>query len=202
MVQNLGPRPRGRPRAYDPDKALARARDAFWQAGFSATSLDALGAATGMNRPSLYAAFGDKQSLFRAVLQRYAEGPGSFVGRALAEPTARDAVTRLLRDAADELTAPGRPPGCLAIHGALACSDEGAAVRTDLAAQRRASEAAIRARLERARDEGDLAPDADPAALATFVATLFQGMAVQAASGSSRDTLRQVAETALSGLRL
>jgi AcrR family transcriptional regulator len=194
--------PAGRPRAFSKDDVLDRALEVFWRKGYEGAALSDLTAAMGINRPSLYAAFGDKQSLFRAVLQRYVEGPGSFVGRALAEPSVQAAVARLLREAADELTAPGRPPGCLAIHGALACSDAGAAAQADLAAQRRASEAAIRARLERARDEGDLAPEVDPVALATFIATVFQGMAVQAASGSSRDTLRGVAEMALAGLRL
>ena len=174
----------------------------FWRKGYEGASLTDLTSAMGINRPSLYAAFGDKQALFRSVLGRYVEGPGSFVGRALAEPTAKRAIERLLRDAADELTLPGRPPGCLAIHGALACSDEGAAIRGDLAAQRHASEAVIRARLERAHEEGDLPAGFEPALLASYVATLFQGMAVQAASGTDRDTLRAVADIGIAQLAL
>jgi len=194
--------PAGRPRSFCREEALDRALELFWRNGYEGTSLAELTKAMGIAPPSLYAAFGDKQSLFRAVLRRYAEGPGSFVARALEAPTARAAVERLLLAAADELTMPGRPPGCLAIHGALACSDDGAAVRADLAAQRQASEAAIRERLARAKAEGDLGSDADPAALASYVATLFQGMAVQAAGGASREVLRSVAETALAMLRL
>lgn len=192
--------PAGRPRAFDKEEALDRALDLFWTRGYEGASLSDLTAAMRISRPSLYAAFGDKRALFRAAMERYLQGPAAFVARALAEPSGRAAVERLLRDAADELTAPDRPPGCLAVHGALACSAEGADVRSELADQRRASEAAIRERLERAAAEGDLPAHQDPTALARYIATLFQGMAVQASGGASRAELHQVAEMCLAGL--
>lgn len=193
--------PAGRPRSFDKMEALDRAVGLFWARGYEGTSLSDLTAAMGINRPSLYAAFGGKEALFRAALERYADGPGSFVGRALAGSTARAAVECLLLGAAEELTRPGRPPGCLAVHGALACGEENAEARNMLATQRRASEAAIRARLERAQAEGELAKGCKPSTLARYVTAVFQGMAVQATGGATREELREVAETALAGLR-
>lgn len=193
--------PAGRPRAFSKEEALDRALDLFWTKGYEGASLSDLTAAMGINRPSLYAAFGDKRSLFRAAVDRYLQGPAAFVARALAQPTARSAVEHLLRDAADALTAPDHPPGCLAVHGALVCGADGDQAKADLAERRRASEGAIRERLERARAEGDLPCHYEPAALARYVATVFQGMAVQAAGGAPRAALREIAELSLSGLR-
>src|SRR5438093_7941762 len=114
-------RPRGRPRAFDCDQALDRALQLFWQKGYEGTSLSDLTEAMGINRPSLYAAFGNKEALFRKALDRYAHGPASYVREALNEPTARAVVERLLRATADALRDPRTPPGCLAVQGALAC---------------------------------------------------------------------------------
>jgi AcrR family transcriptional regulator len=189
--------PAGRPRSFSQEDALDRALELFWRNGYEGTSIADLTAAMGINRPSLYAAFGDKQALFRAAVDRYVEGPGSFVGRALSERKIGDAIRRLLFDAADELTMPGRPPGCLAVHGALSCGAEGAAAREVLAAQRAASQEVIRERLARAAREGDLPPGADPGQLARYLAALFQGMAVQAASGAEREDLIVVARMGL-----
>ena len=116
---------------------------------------------------------------------------------ALNEPAARAVVERLLREAAGRLTDPHHPPGCLAVHGALTCGEEAEPVRQALIAQRAAAQTALRDRFERARSESDLPPEADAADLACYVATLLHGMAVQAASGATRDELHGVAETAL-----
>ena len=189
--------PRGRPRAFDLERALDAALELFWQKGYEGASLSDLTAAMGINRPSLYAAFGNKEALFCKALARYAEGPAAYVRAALNERTARAVAERLLSEAADRLTDPHHPPGCLAVHGALTCGEEAEPIRQALIAQRAASEAALRERFERSRSEGDLPPDAEPADLARFVATVLQGMAVQAASGATRDELRRVVETAL-----
>ena len=98
----------------------------------------------GINRPSLYAAFGYKQALFRKALDRYARGPAAYVREALKEPTARAVVERLLRGAVDLMTDPHTPPGCLWVQGALACGEEADPVRTELASRRAAGEASIR----------------------------------------------------------
>jgi len=191
-------RPIGRPREFDAEEALDKALMAFWRGGFEGTSLSDLTEAMGINRPSLYAAFGNKETLFRLALDRYAEmGPGAVQRAALAEPTARRVVETLLRTAASSLTDPEHPAGCMAVQGALSCGEASEAIRNELCARRSAGEMELRQRFERARSEGDVRADADPAALARYVSTLLQGMAVQAASGATYQDLRDVAEVAL-----
>jgi AcrR family transcriptional regulator len=189
--------PLGRPRAFDIDKALDRALRIFWEKGYQGTSLSDLTRAIGINRPSLYAAFGNKEALFRKALDRYAEGPAAYVHEALNEPTARAAVERLLREEVDLLTDPKTPLGCLMVQGALACGESADSIRQELALRRSAAQAAMRRRFKRALSEGDLPSGADPADLARYVATVMHGMAVQAAGGASRAELRRVAQTAL-----
>lgn len=189
--------PTGRPREFDVDKALDRALKVFWRKGYAGASLPDLTKAMGINRPSLYAAFGNKEELFRRALDRYAEGPAAHVREALQEPTAHAVVERLLRGTIDLLTNPRNPRGCLMVQGALSCGEAADSVRRELISRRAAAEAAIRQRFERAISEGDLPADSDPADLARYVATITQGMAVQAASGASRKELQRVAEMAL-----
>src|SRR6202158_2147974 len=156
----------GRPRSFDIDGALDRALRVFWRKGYEGASLSDLTKAVGVNRPSLYAAFGGKEALFRKALDRYLNGPAAYTQEALKEPTARAVVERLLRGAADLNTAPRNPRGCLMGQGALAGGEEGDAIRQELVACRAAGEAALRRRLQRAKSEGDLPADADPADLA------------------------------------
>ncbi len=188
---------KGRPRTFDVDKALDFALKVFWRKGYEGTSLLDLTEAMGINRPSLYAAFGNKEELFRKALDRYAAGPAAHMREALDEPTARAVAERLLRKTADVLTDPRHPPGCLAVQGALSCGEAAESIRQELNSRRSAGEAALRERFERAKSEEDLPPGADPADLARYVTTVIQGMAVQAVGGASRDELRRVAETAL-----
>ena len=188
---------RGRPRAFDADKALDAALKVFWKKGYEGASLPDLTRAMGINRPSLYAAFGNKEALFRQALDRYAAGPGAYVRAALEATTAREVARRLLLGAADLQTLPGSPRGCLMVHGALTCGDAAEPARREVAARRRAADDAVRERFERAAREGDLPPGADPAALSEYVVTVIRGMAVQAAGGATRNELRRVAETAL-----
>lgn len=179
------------------DQALDRALNVFWRKGYEGTTLPDLTAAMGINRPSLYAAFGNKEELFRKALDRYAAGPASHVVAALSEPTARAVVERLWQGAIEMATKPHNPAGCLLVQGALVCGDTADAVRRDVAARRAAGVVALRRRLQRAIAEGDLPADANPADLARYVATVTYGMAVQAASGASRAQLRRVARLAL-----
>jgi AcrR family transcriptional regulator len=187
----------GRPRCFETGKALDAAMKVFWCKGYEGASLSDLTKAMGINRPSLYAAFGDKESLFRKVLDRYDKGPAAYVQEALNQPTARAAVERLMEGAAELGTASSNPRGCLFVQGALACGDGAEAIRNDLILRRDAGEKAVRLRLKRAQAEGDLAPDANPSDLARYVVTVVQGIAVQAASGAAREELRRVIRTAL-----
>jgi AcrR family transcriptional regulator len=187
----------GRPRAFDADEALDRALEVFWRKGYEGATLCDLTAAMGINPPSLYAAFGNKEGLFRKVLDRYWDLRTAFRNEALDAPTARAVAETLLRGTAKFLCDPRHPKGCLAVHGALACGADADCIRKELEARRGASQADILARLKRAKREGDLPADADPAALARYLATVIEGMAVQAASGASRKELERVAETAL-----
>jgi AcrR family transcriptional regulator len=189
--------PTGRPRTFDVDEALDIALKVFWRNGYEGTSIDDLTKAMGINRPSLYCAFGNKEQLFRKALDRYAEGPGVLYREAIGEPTARGVAERLLRGMADVLGDPRNPRGCLAVQAALSCGEAADPIRCELNARRAATEAALRERLERAKQEGDLPAEAEPADLARYLATVLQGMAVQAAGGAGRDDLRRVAETAL-----
>jgi len=189
---------KGRPRGFDAAEALDKALHVFWQRGYEGTSLSDLTEAMGINRPSLYAAFGNKEELFRRALDRYAEkGPGAVYRKALAEPTARAVVERFLKGVAEFLTDPKNPPGCLSVQGALSCGEAAESIKSELCRRRAAGECALRERFERAKSEGDLAADADTAALARFIVTVTQGMSVQVAGGASRADLLMVADMAL-----
>lgn len=188
---------RGRPRAFDLEEALDRALEVFWAKGYGGASLDNLTRAMGISRPSLYAAFGDKEALFRKALDRYEGGPASFAHEALKEPTARAVVEAVLRGAVIMHTDPKTPLGCLMVHSALASGGAADGVRRELNSRRAKAEAALRRRLTRAKAEGDLPPDSEPSDLARYVMTVIRGMAVQAASGANRRQLRRVVQIAL-----
>src|SRR5882724_8280162 len=147
----------GRPRAFDPDVALDRAMHVFWSKGYEGASLSDLTRAMRINRPSLYAAFGNKEQLFRKVLDRYANGPLAYFGKALAAPKARDVIEQILFGAAKMDSDPRHPAGCLMVQGALACGDAAGSVQKEAAGRRATSEGALRRRLQRAKREGDLA---------------------------------------------
>ncbi len=189
---------RGRPRGFDADAALDKAVRVFWQKGYEGASLSDLTEAMGINRPSLYAAFGDKETLFRKALDRYLAGAMTAPMEALEEiADTRMAVCAWLRLLAHSLTDPAHPPGCLVVHGALSCSAEAAPAAGALLECRQSGEARVRARLERGLAAGDLPAGTDVAALACFFATVMQGMAVQAKSGAGRDALLAVVDRAM-----
>lgn len=189
--------PRGRPRTFDTDVALDAALHLFWRHGYEGTSLSALTEAMGVNVPSLYAAFGNKQSLFKKAVDRYIQNPACYLGRALGEPTARAVAERLLHGAIAMTMDSKNPDGCLLVHGALVTSPAGEVARDELAKRRTAGEAHVRKRFERAVAEGDLPRDADPIKLARFLMTVVWGMSVQAAGGATRQQLKDIAEMAL-----
>jgi AcrR family transcriptional regulator len=188
---------RGRPRAFDPDAALEGAMHVFWAKGYEGASLSDLTRAMRINRPSLYAAFGKKEELFRKVLDRYVNGPLAYFGKALAAPKAQDVIEQIFFGAAKAAGDPRLPSGCLMVQGALAVGDAAGSVRKEAAERRAAGEVALRRRLHRAKREGDLPKNADPAELARYVMTVLRGMAVHGADGASPDQLRRVAQMAL-----
>ncbi|MBT2383394.1 TetR/AcrR family transcriptional regulator [Streptomyces sp. ISL-11] len=189
---------RGRPRSFDREAALETATLAFWEHGYEATSVADLTRAMGIAPPSLYAAFGNKETLFAEVVDAYARTYGDFVRRALKEePTARRAVARVLREAAYEYTAPGRPTGCLMLMAATNCTTASAEVEASLRTRRAATIAAIERRVRDDIATGELPPDTSAAALARCAGAVMQGMSQQARDGATEEDLRGVAETAM-----
>lgn len=187
----------GRPRAFDVEEALDAALCVFWRKGYEGTSYADLTEAVGVERPALYAAFGNKEALFRAVLARYYERYLDFFPEAMALATSREVVAHLLDRSVELGTRYPDHTGCLGLNGGLAGSDEAESVRRLVAEQRSEGETMLRERLERAKAEGDLPASADPEALAAFVMAVVHGMAVQAKAGFSREKLQAVAAQAI-----
>ncbi len=187
----------GRPRAFDADEALGKALKVFQRKGYEGSSIADLTEAMGINPPSLYAAFGSKEELFRRAVDRYVGIREDFSHEALNAPTAREVVERLLRGTADQLTDPQSPPGCLLVQGALSCGDAAEPVKKELCFRRVAEEVALRHRLERALEDGDLPKRLDVAGLARYIATVSQGMAVQAAGTATRADLHTVVDAVM-----
>jgi AcrR family transcriptional regulator len=189
--------PSGRVRQFDADEALDRALEVFWARGYEGATLPELTKAMGINRPSLYAAFGNKEGLFRAVLERYDGRRKELMDRVLAAPDAKS-VARLFLEGVAEFAADtsGRnPPGCLLVQSGLSCSDDD--IPEALAQHRAEKERALCERFERDRKEGNLPKSADPATLARYLSAMANGLCVQAAAGATAADLRAVAEIAL-----
>ncbi|WP_035798710.1 TetR/AcrR family transcriptional regulator [Kitasatospora mediocidica] len=188
--------PRGRPRSFDREAALAQATTLFWEKGYEATSIADLTEVMGIRAPSLYAAFGDKRALFDEVVASYQQTFGAFSSRALEEePTTRAGIARLLREAAREYSLPGRPHGCLIVSAAVNCGSQG--VRLALREIRNAAIAELERRIAAAVECGEEPAESDPAALARFTGAVIQGMSQQARDGADRTELEGVAEAAM-----
>ena len=203
MVQNegAGPKRRGRPRAYDPQAALRRASDAFWKTGYSGTSLDEISAATGMNRPSLYAAFGDKHALYLKALDQYWQLAFVAMREALADD-GRALDEALMRVYDGQLSiyfsGDGHPRGCFAIGTATTEAVEDPEIRSALADGLHMLDGDLEARLRTARETGELKDDADPAALAVLASATLHTIAIRARAGVPRVELREIARKAVS----
>ncbi|MFI7321149.1 TetR/AcrR family transcriptional regulator [Streptomyces venezuelae] len=187
---------RGRPRSFDRETALEQAIRTFWENGYEGTSVSDLTRVMGIGAPSLYAAFGDKRTLFDEVVVRYGATHGAFGVRAFEEePTARAAVSRMLHEAAAEFTDPGHPRGCLVITAATNCTTP--EVEEALRERRNANVTDIESRIRAAVAAGELPDGTDPAALARYTAAVFQGMSQQARDGATREDLEAVADLAM-----
>lgn len=196
MKKDLPSAPVGRPRAFDPDLALEKAMQAFWKQGYEGTSLSDLTEAMGINRPSLYATYGNKEELFFKVLDRYSSGPVSFVFEALKAPTARAVVEQILDGAVAMMSDPKQPRGCMGVQGILCSSAENERVRQHAITRRLEAQKKISDRFIEAQKEGDLAPTVDACDLARYLVVLVNGMSIQAVNGATGDELKRIAEFA------
>ncbi|WP_313570332.1 TetR/AcrR family transcriptional regulator [Pantoea piersonii] len=189
----------GRNREFDVEQALDAALGVFWSKGYEGTSYSDLTKATGVERPALYSAFGNKEALFLRALDRYYEHYLDFFPAALAQPTAKAVTAYVLHAAADLHTRYPEHTGCLGINGALACSDDAQRIQQALIDAREAGEAQLCERFERGKAEGDLPTTADCAGLAAYVCAVLHGMAIQAKAGSGRDKLDAIINQVLAG---
>ena len=168
----------------------------FWSKGYEGTSLSDLTGAMGISRPSLYAAFGNKEAVFRQALALYLAEAGLYVTDAMQAPTARETVERFMRGALARVADAATPAGCLLVHGALVCSDDSDSIRQELIEARGIQQELLRKRFAQAQLDGELPASAAPDALARYFTTLTHGMSVQAAGGASVDDLRDVVRLA------
>ena len=186
-----------RPRAFNPDKALDAALSVFWERGYEGTSIADLTKVMEINKPSLYATFGDKAELFRKVVDRYLATQTSVWEEMFREPSARTAIAHLFNYSADSLTSGQRPHGCLLVQSALTCSAESECIKKELALKRADGDSMLRARLARAQAEGELAPDVDVAVLSRYFSTILRGISVEASAGATRQDLQNVIDLAM-----
>ncbi|HEX4505519.1 MAG TPA: TetR/AcrR family transcriptional regulator [Alphaproteobacteria bacterium] len=205
MVQNKqteAPKRRGRPRAYDPQSALERATDAFWGAGYAATSLDQISAATGMNRPSLYAAFGDKHALYLEALARYWRISLEATRNALDGDRPLDEALMLAYEAALDIyfSGDGRPRGCFVVGTAVTETVEDSQIRDSVAAGLRSIDADFEARLRLGQERDELGGDADPAGLAILASATMHTIAIRARAGIARAELQELARKAVAAI--
>ena len=188
---------RGRPPAFNYEEALEKAMQTFWTFGYEGTSMAALMEAMDMNKPSIYAAFGNKEELFNQVVDKYVSGPSAFVKESMAEPTSYLVAKTFLTKAVELLTQHQTPRGCMIVQGALSCGPESEMIQKKLIAYRANLEENLKKRFDLAMDNIDLPEDADTTILAKYVATIHQGISVQASSGSTKDALLEVIEIAM-----
>ncbi|OBB10440.1 TetR family transcriptional regulator [Mycolicibacterium setense] len=187
---------RGRPRSFDRDAALDKAIRLFWERGFESTSTRDLSSALGIGVPSLYAAFGDKQQLFAEAVQVYDRKYGGFIEAALVEePTARQAVARILTEAPARYTRRGLPNGCLIVSGDDGTAD--AAVKANLSRIRRQKTEEVADKVRGDIAAGEMPDDTDAGALAQYVMSTLSGIAQAACDRIPRARLEQVAAIAL-----
>jgi AcrR family transcriptional regulator len=186
----------GRPRGFDTTAALDAAMRVFWEKGYEGATLADLTDAMRINRSSMWAAFGNKEELFKKAFERYLATYQGYIRKALEKPTIREVIESSLRGTVDFLATPGNPKGCLSVHG-LAVGDEADPVKQWLIQLRKNGLSLARKRFEQAKKSGDLGEDVDPAALTRYVAALIQGLGVQHASGATKAELMRVVDTAL-----
>jgi len=190
-------RPRGRPSAFDYEETLEKALKVFWSRGYEGASMAELTAAMGINRPSIYAAYGNKEELFSKALGRYMAGPAAYVAEAMSESTARQVAEKLLTKSAEFLSNERNPRGCMIAIGTLFSGEGSEQVQRELISYRQGYERALRERFDLAKSKNDLPQNVNTSALAKYIATVHQGMSVQATSGATKEDLLAVVQQAL-----
>ena len=191
---------RGRPRAYDPQTALQQALGVFWSTGYSGASLDSIATAAGMNRPSLYAAFGDKHALYIKALEQYWESASAAMQEALTDKdlTLEQALVGFYEGQLSiYFSGEGQPRGCFAIGTATTEAVEDSAIREVLADRLSRLDADLETRLRAAVSAGELKDDVDPAALAVLASSLLHSISIRARAGKSRAELTELARNAV-----
>ena len=187
---------RGRPREFDTDEALGHALRLFWQKGYEGTSLSDLTEAMGITRPSLYAAFGNKENLFSLALDLYEKDKLAYIGEAVKAPTARGVAETLLLGSVDVATG-GECRGCMGVIASVACQSVEPSIRDDVNARAESAKQLIVARMQRAIDEGEFTSQTNAMAMTRYLLVLMQGISVQAQSGASREELMEVVDSSL-----
>ena len=187
---------RGRPREFDTELALGAALRVFWAKGYEGASLSDLTDEMGITRPSLYAAFGNKEALFRQALDLYERDKLTYIGDAIEAPTARGVAERLLMGSVDAATTVDCK-GCMGVIASVACQSVEPSIRDDVNARAESSRRAIIARMQQAIDAGEFRVATEAEAITRYLLAIMQGISVQAQSGASREELLQVADSAL-----
>ena len=188
---------RGRPREFCMDYALAQALRVFWEKGYEGTSLTDLTEAMGITRPSLYAAFGNKEALFRKALDLYEHEKLTYIRQALEQPSARKVAETMLRGTIDNVTSSNEPHGCLGVITSVACGAESQSVREEVVKRGAVAKAALMERFDRAKAEGDLPSHIDTEGLMRVLIAMLQGISVQANQGATREELDRLVESGL-----
>lgn len=188
---------RGRPRQFCPDKALTAALQVFWTRGYEGASMAELTEAMGITKPSLYACFGNKESLFCKALDLYERDKLAYVKNAMSAPTAKGVAEQMLRGSLALQTGTNDPRACLGVISSVACTTFDESIRDEVMARRASSDQVTIERFRRAQEEGDLPDGVTPEALASYLMAVMQGMGVQASSGACHEQLAQLVETTL-----
>ena len=191
-MENMSNDKMGRPRGFDENVALDAAMKVFWEKSYEGATLSDLTKAMGINRSSMYAAFGDKEELFALAVGRYRDGPMTYIRQALEQPIVRGVIEGLLYGTVEFLKAPGNPHGCLSIQAALACGTDADPVKQAMIEWRKKGEAVIKKRLAQAQKDGDLR--GNPADVTRYISTVMAGLSVQAVNGASEAEMKRIAD--------
>ncbi|WP_295894547.1 TetR/AcrR family transcriptional regulator [uncultured Vibrio sp.] len=190
----------GRPRSFDQETALEEALKVFWNQGYEGASLTALTKAMGINKPSMYATFGNKEQLFLKAVDMYKQRESEFFFKALELDDIRQVITDILLGSAQSHSCEEKPKGCLMIQGALACSSEGSAIKETLIKKRNEMGDKLHQRFEQAQKDGQLVESANPKVMTHYLATILSGLSVHSVDNVSQDMILSVSQMAIDNL--